>query len=91
MDRTTNAYCVCNTEKFKECSIMIGKQHYCICYDEKHQFECVKGHKFAFDGREFIRRQTHNTFCTYCDGKKVDYDYLVRDVYDQIKHNVDSN
>lgn len=50
--------------------------HY-LGYDEKHQFECVKGHKFAFDGREFIRRQTHNTFCTYCDGKKVDYDYLV--------------
>lgn len=50
--------------------------HY-LGYDTKHRFECKKKHKFKFDGREFIRRQTHKTFCVYCDGKKVDYEYLV--------------
>jgi len=50
--------------------------HY-LGYEEKHRFQCVKGHKFKFDGREFIRRQTNGSFCVYCDGKKVDYEYLV--------------
>ena len=50
--------------------------HY-LGYDTKHTFECKKKHKFKFDGREFIRRQTNNSFCVYCDGKKVDYEYLV--------------
>ena len=50
--------------------------HY-LGYETKHSFECKKKHKFKFDGREFVRRQTNNTFCVYCDGKKVDYEYLV--------------
>jgi hypothetical protein len=50
--------------------------HY-LGYDTKHKFECKKQHKFKFDGREFIRRQSRKSFCVYCDGKKVDYEYLV--------------
>jgi hypothetical protein len=49
--------------------------HY-LGYDAKHRFECSKQHKFKFDGREFIRRQTNKSFCVYCDGKKVDYEYI---------------
>lgn len=55
--------------------------HY-LGYDTKHKFECKKQHKFKFDGREFIRRQSHKSFCVYCDGKKVDYEYLVELLYD---------
>lgn len=50
--------------------------HY-LGYDTKHSFECNKKHKFKFDGREFVRRQTNKSFCVYCDGKKIDYEYLV--------------
>lgn len=50
--------------------------HY-LGYETKHSFECKKKHKFKFDGREFVRRQTNKSFCVYCDGKKVDYEYLV--------------
>lgn len=50
--------------------------HY-LGYDTKHKFECKKQHKFKFDGREFIRRQTNKSFCVYCNGKKIDYEYLV--------------
>ena len=34
------------------------------------------------NGREFIRRQKNKSFCVYCDGKKVDYEYLVELLYD---------
>lgn len=50
--------------------------HY-LGYETKHSFECKKKHKFKFDGREFVRRQTNKSFCVYCDGKKVDYEYIV--------------
>lgn len=50
--------------------------HY-LGYETKHLFECKKKHKFKFDGREFVRRQTNKSFCVYCDGKKVDYEYIV--------------
>lgn len=55
---------------------------YYLGYDTKHKFECKKKHKFKFDGREFIRRQKNKSFCVYCDGKKVDYEYLVELLYD---------
>lgn len=46
-------------------------------YDVKHRFSCKDNHEFSFDGREFIRRESNNGFCVYCDGKKVDYEYIV--------------
>lgn len=46
-------------------------EHGYLGYDEKHEFECHKGHKFKFDGRELIRRQKYNSFCTFCGGKEV--------------------